>query len=1811
MEPKSLQAGPDYAEGLINKMRTVIRRDPHQGNKVPGTAQPASLGHRLQQTLRGGFHREPSRPDSSFARGATALVANRSPFFLIAVVLMAALAVSLSLWLSGVLVQAQSAQTVVEYLENSTDEVATFSASDPEGATPITWSLVSAIETPAQMVGGVDLGDADIADFDDFKIDDRTGVLEFKSPPNFEDPDGGQLENVEEDPGNGSNTYKIVVQATDGDTGTAPEDTRSWFKVTVNVTDLEEEGKITLRPATQTLTTLLQPQVFVGITAANLMDGDGVEQTPATTYQWYRADDTVEEGAAISGATLPAYTPVHLSGGASDIGKHLRVVATYTDGRGAGKTATAVSMYPTLRAITDNQPPTFREGDATTRGVRETDEKGVKIGAAVTATDPEGAGDEKLTYWLSGNNADMFSIDADTGQLRTKDELNREADDGDEHEVTVNVTDSSGDATNNQDTITVTIEVLEFDEKPRVMGQSTIELMENETDLHATDAAAAAGDNDVYTASDPEEGTITLSLSGDDKDLFKLSDLGVPAVVGSKVLAFKAKPDFENPMDDNGDNVYEVTVEATDDANTGMKAVTVKVTNMQEDGEVKVMPAQPRIGIEVTADLTDSDVVAYGPMWQWYKGATTAATATEPAACTGGDEVEEDGWSKIGGATSATYTPRSGDLNYCLRAVAEYNDGFHEGVATTTAPIGIYADPAIRFDKTAMKALSAVQYPSENLPPEFATATTKRFVPENAAAGNDVGEPVTADDPNGAHTVTGYTLSGTDADSFKINAATGQLITGKKFNYETKKDRPYTVTVTATDTEGETDSIKVDIYVVDVDEGANGTGATMAENTVSYCEEGEEAADAICDATWPESVLTLTASDPDGATPITWSLVTAVETPDAQTVGGIDLIEADIIDHEDFKIDPRSGVLEFRSPPSFEKRDGGQEDTDEGSDGSNTYKIVVQATDGDTGAAPDTRSWFKVTVNVADDEEEGKITLRPTDQTLTTLLQPQADVEITAAGLMDGDGVEQTPATTYQWYRADDTVEEGAAISGATLPAYTPVHLQGGVGDIGKHLRVVATYSDGRGAGKTATAVSMYPTLRAITDNQPPTFTEGDATTRGVRETDEKGVKIGAAVTATDPEGAGDEKLTYWLSGNNADMFSIDADTGQLRTKDELNREADDGDEHEVTVNVTDSSGDATNNQDTITVTIEVLEFDEKPRVMGQSTIELMENETDLHATDAAAAAGDNDVYTASDPEEGTITLSLSGDDKDLFKLSDLGVPAVVGSKVLAFKAKPDFENPMDDNGDNVYEVTVEASDDANTGIKAVTVKVTNMQEDGEVKVMPAQPRIGIEVTADLTDSDVVAYGPMWQWYKGATTAATATEPAACTGGDEVEEDGWSKIGGATSATYTPRSGDLNYCLRAVAEYNDGFHEGVATTTAPIGIYADPAIRFDKTAMKALSAVQYPSENLPPEFATATTKRFVPENAAAGNDVGEPVTADDPNGAHTVTGYALSGTDADSFDIDGHTGQLITGKKFNYETKKDRPYTVTVTATDTEGETDSIKVDIYVVDVDEKSMTGVGGLSIRGSRAVRYAENRMDQVGTYTADGADAAGARWSLSGDDMGDFRIGATTGVLTFRATPNYEAPADADGNNAYQVTVNASSGDYSATLAVTVRVTDEDEGTNAAPEFAGATTTRTVEENTAAGQAIGAPVTATDPENDSITYTISGADAASFGINGSSGQLMTSAALDFEGARSSYTVVVTATDAGGQSDTITVTINVTDVELSAIGEQFDADNNEEIERSELVAAVRAYQPPRTITRAELVQLVRMFQRSQASSN
>ena len=170
---------------------------------------------------------------------------------------------------------------------------------------------------------------------------------------------------------------------------------------------------------------------------------------------------------------------------------------------------------------------------------------------------------------------------------------------------------------------------------------------------------------------------------------------------------------------------------------------------------------------------------------------------------------------------------------------------------------------------------------------------------------------------------------------------------------------------------------------------------------------------------------------------------------------------------------------------------------------------------------------------------------------------------------------------------------------------------------------------------------------------------------------------------------------------------------------------------------------------------------------------------------------------------------------------------------------------------------------------------------------------------------------------------------------------------------------------------------------------------------------------------------------------------------------------------------------------------------------------------------------------------------------------------------------------ASPDYEAPGDADGDNIYEVTVIAtdSSGE-TGSIDVTVTVTDVDE--NNAPAFAADSADLNVAENSEAMAAVGDPVVATDADGDELTYTIS--EDSGFEI-WPSGQITVAegTTLDFESEVTSYSVTVTATDPSGASDSIDVTINVTDVdENNAPAFETDAVTFSVDENAEAMAAV-----------------------------
>ena len=105
-----------------------------------------------------------------------------------------------------------------------------------------------------------------------------------------------------------------------------------------------------------------------------------------------------------------------------------------------------------------------------------------------------------------------------------------------------------------------------------------------------------------------------------------------PTTTGDDVdglLKFKDGPDFEAPTDSGRNNVYEVTVQATDEAgNTASQKVKITVENVGEKGMVRLSHTQPEVGVRLTASLSDPDRER-SPRYQWYRAVDDTGDLTD------------------------------------------------------------------------------------------------------------------------------------------------------------------------------------------------------------------------------------------------------------------------------------------------------------------------------------------------------------------------------------------------------------------------------------------------------------------------------------------------------------------------------------------------------------------------------------------------------------------------------------------------------------------------------------------------------------------------------------------------------------------------------------------------------------------------------------------------------------------------------------------------------------------------------------------------------------------------------------------------------------------------------------------------------------------------------------------------------------------------------------------------------------------------------------------------------------------------------
>ena len=220
---------------------------------------------------------------------------------------------------------------------------------------------------------------------------------------------------------------------------------------------------------------------------------------------------------------------------------------------------------------------------------------------------------------------------------------------------------------------------------------------------------------------------------------------------------------------------------------------------------------------------------------------------------------------------------------------------------------------------------------------------------------------------------------------------------------------------------------------------------------------------------------------------------------------------------------------------------------------------------------------------------------------------------------------------------------------------------------------------------------------------------------------------------------------------------------------------------------------------------------------------------------------------------------------------------------------------------------------------------------------------------------------------------------------------------------------------------------------------------------------------------------------------------------------------------------------------------------------------VSITEADKSATTNVAeNVSVLTVAAASPKTFATEQTITLTFGGTAVYGADYGVSPVDVDANATGHQ--VLLPAETASVEVTvtavdnATADGGRTIEVAGSLDGTEFGrASIAVA-----DDERANTAPAFdEGASTDREVAENTVAGTVIGAPVRATDPENDPLEYSLeSGPDSASFDIYPGTGQLRTNSGVDYDHeAKSSYSVTVVVDDGYGGTDTIVVTVAVTD--------------------------------------------------------
>ena len=1550
--------------------------------------------------------------------------------------------------------------------ENDSSVVYTFTASDLDGDA-LSYSI-------------------DGADAQYFALGAASGTLQFQPAADYETPLDANQDNV----------YELNISVSDGDYHS------SSAQLSIAVADSYDESP---QATSASSVALAIDSLVVGATiyTATATDADADDQI---TYALGGVDQQHFVLNSSSGELAFSQLPASLDNPQDADGDNIyEVIITLSD---LGANSSELNLSVNVVAFLGNIP----EFASATASV-DFDENAVAAVYTAQATDADG---DTLTYSISGADSQHFTIDAASGVLAFNSAPDHEQPTDSGFDNVYNLSIAAEDPLGNQAQQSLTVSINDLNDNAPQFASSTAALDASENSTAITTITATDADSTA------DHATLTYSLdSGSDLNLFTIDPT-------SGDLAFNSAPDYEQPHDSDLDNIYNVSIVASDGEHTASLGVSAVVEDSND--EAPQFTSASSLALDYSTITLDATV---------YTAQASDADRNDIISYSLATSSDTEHFSLSASGALAFVQQPSLDNPQDADADNEYQITI---VATDLGDNNSSLELVVRVVDDLGNA------------PEFANASASLSVDENNANSIYTAQATDADSD-----VLTYSIAGTDSNQFTIDPASGVLAFNSAPDYEqptdSGADNTYDLTITATDPMGNRAQQSLTVSVNNLND--NDPVFTLSSNTFTIPEN-------------TTAITTITATDADHATEttnaLTYTLTTTTDSPL-------------------FTLDPASGALSFNSAPDFENPADNNTDntydlTLSVSDGANATSQAISVAVTNVNEAP-TFATASIDLEIDESSSSGVIytfTASDLDGDSLSYSLDGADAQHfaidSASGALsfqqaadfesphdaDGDSVytfsvvaadsDYSASQEVNLSVADSNdeapqitsgtsvaVDYSVIVLGATIYAATATDADAGDqiaysldGVDAEHFSINISNGglsfaqqpsldapvDADGDNKYQIAIvatdlaanssSLELTVNVIDDiGSPPQFASASAAASFA----ENGVGIAYTATATDVDG---DVLTYSIAGTDAAHFTINASSGVITFNIAPDYEAplDSGfdNNYELIVGAQDPVG----NQGQQSLTVAVSNVNDHAPAFAEVTISttVAENSLAVASTSASDADGDDLTYA----------LATSADS------AHFTIDAASG--VIVFNSEPDYEDPQDSDGDNVYEFSVIASDGTYSGAQDFAVAIGDLND--EAPQFTSATSIAVEYDSVIVGFSSVILGAAV--YTAQTADADAGDQVAYSlGGADAEHFNIDATSGALAFSASP-SLESPQDADADNEYQVSI---VATDLAGNSSSLDLSVHVADDI------------GSPPAFAAPSASVAVNENSTS---VVYTALADDPD-ADDVISYGVEGADSALFAIDATSGELNFLSPPDYESPldsgADNTYDLTITAQDLVGNQGQQSLTITITNLNDNSPQFT-----LSSTSFSVSENTT-AVTTIAA--ADADGDDLTLALVDSGDsslFSFDPASGALAFQQAPDHETPQDSDGDNVYELELSAFDGALSSSQSITVSVVD----VNEAPSFAEATMSVAVDEN---NDSIVYTATASDPEQGTLIYSASGADADLFTI-GSSGALAFNTPPDYEqaldsGADNTYQLSIAASD-GEYSTSQDLSIAVADV-------------------------------------------------------